>query len=233
MSDPAFGGVLLRMDGVVHSGDLAVQSFARHVASALSAEQSLAVLAGMRGFLEQKPDLLATGTELAGPELRTAEDGERAVEMLAVAAGLGASRIDAAREASRSDLSASAWVIDPPDGLTEIVDALAGRARVAVLTERHDPAAGPVLDACGLTDRVEQVLLPVSSAIRHLVPADGGSDRLLMIGTRWAGELHTAAAAGFDTAMVDRFGQQRGMPTWRVPQLAALVDIVRTWITAP
>lgn len=226
--------VLLTLDGVVHSGDLAVQSFARHVASALPTARGLAVLAGMRGLLEDKPDLLASGIELAGPELLAAQDGERAVGMLAAAAGLTGARIAAAREASRADLASSAWVIDPPDGLPEIVEALAGRARAAVLTERHDPAAGPVLHACGLTGRVERMFLPVSSAIRDLRgPADGGSHRLLMIGTRWAGELHTAAAAGFDTAMVDRFSQARGTPTWRVPQLAALVDIVRTWITAP
>ncbi len=176
MRAPVPRTVVLRLDGVVHSGDLAAQAFARHVAAALPAEPGRAVLAGMRGFLEGTPDLLAAGIELAGPDLAAAEDGEQAVELLAAAAGLDAAGVEAARRASRVDLAASAWVLDPPDGLAEIVAATAGRAGVAVLTVPNDPAADPVLEACELTGSVDAVVrLPVSTALGQLLAA-GGAD---------------------------------------------------------
>ena len=225
--------VLLQLDGVVHTGDLAVQSFARHVASAVPADRGRAVLAGMRGFLEGKPELLAAGTQLAGADLLDAEDGDRAVELLAAAAGLGAREVAAARRASRMDLAASAWIVEPADGVTRMLDLLDRRASVAVLTLPDDPAAGAVLAACGLTDRVELLALPTPAAVGRLLEGNDGEPRRVMaIGTRWSGDLEVAAAAGCLTVLVDRFGRGRGAPTWRTAGCAGLVDIVRSWIQA-
>jgi hypothetical protein len=233
--DPAACGVLLRLDGVVHAGDLAVQAFARHVAAAAPGDRGRAVLAGMRGLLEGRPDLLDAGVELAGPGLLDAEDGEQAVELLAAAAGLAPGAINTAWRAARADLAGTAWIIDPPAGLAGIVEAAAGRALLAVLTGPGDPAVDAVLDACELTGRIRRaVALPVAAALQHLLPDVGGNPgRLLMIGTRWAGELDAAHAAGAATAMVDRFARGTGHPDHRAADLAGLVDIVRSWIAAP
>ncbi len=227
-------GVLLRLDGVVHTGDLAVQAFARHVAAVAPGDRGRAVLAGMRGLLEDRPDLLDAGVELAGAGLRDAEDGAQVVEQLATAAGLEPREVDAAWRAARTDLAATAWIIEPPAGLSDIVDACTAGGPVAVLTRPADPAVDAVLEACGLTGRIQRVLTtPVAEALERLLPdVDGDPGRVLMIGTRWADELDTARAAGTATAMVDRFGRRVGRPDHRAADLAGLVDIVRSWIAA-
>ncbi len=226
--------MVLRLDGVVHSGDLAVQAFARHVSAGLPAEQGRAVLAGMRGFLEGKPELLALGLELADDALRDADDGEHAVELLAAAAGSDAQDIETARRRSRADLAASAWIVEPCRGLAEIVRATAGQAQLGVVTVPHDPAVDAVLDACDLAEHVRRVLfLPMDSAVGQLLAAvDNEPGRVLMIGTRWTGELDAAKAAGAGTALVDRFERGRGRPDGRAADLIGLLDMVRSWIAA-
>ncbi|MGS0687823.1 hypothetical protein ACVBEQ_22140 [Nakamurella sp. GG22] len=215
--------VVLRLDGVIHAGDVAVQSFARHAAGALPADQARAVIAGMRGFLERAPGA-------AGP--RDAEDGDQAVAVLAAAAGLPQARIEAARLASRHDLAATGWLLEPSDGLENLLASLRG-ALVVVLTTAPDPAAAAVLDACELTDRVDMVTEgPVTSVLPVVLERIGATtapERLLMIGTRWVGELAAAQAAGAATGMVDRFARNLGTPTWRSAELAGLVEPARQW----
>src|SRR6478752_3685946 len=145
-SQPATLGVLLRFDGVVHSGDLPVQSFARHLTDALPADQVRAMIAGMRGYLEGRPELIPAGIDLA-----SAEDGDQAVELLGRTAGLSERVITGARRASRADLAASAWAVDESDGLDELLAAIDGRASLGVLTEPDDPAAPAVLESIGIT----------------------------------------------------------------------------------
>ncbi len=218
--------VVLRLDGVVHPADLAVQSFARHVAEALPADGARDVIAGMRGYLEHAPG--ATGP-------RDAEDGDQAVDMLAAAAGVPRARIEAARLASRHDLASTGWLLEPSDGLAELLESLRG-ALVVVLTTARDPAAAAVLDACELTDRVDLVTDgPVTSvlpAVLQRIGATTAPERLLMIGTRWAGELAAAQAAGAATGMIDRFDRNLGTPTWRSADLAGLVEPARNWCAA-
>ena len=57
------------------------------------------------------------------------------------------------------------------------------------------------------------------------------ADRLLMIGTRWAGQLQPAHDLGCATALIDRFDRGRGNPTFRSPDLAGLLGAVREWLT--
>ncbi len=226
--------LLLKLDGVVYSGDLAVQAFARHVAAAVPAEQGRAVLAGMRGFLEGKPELLRAGLDLAGDELLDAEDGDQAVDLLAAAAGLGRGDIERAWRQSRIDLAGSAWIVEPCRGLAEMMRAIAGKAEVDVVTVPQDPAVDAVLAACDLAGNVQRVLaLPIANAIGQVLPAvDHDAGRLLVIGTRWSGELDAANAAGARTALVDRFERGRGRPDGRATDLRGLLDMVRSWIPA-
>ena len=50
-----------------------------------------------------------------------------------------------------------------------------------------------------------------------------------MIGTRWAGELADAQAAGAATALVDRFRRNLGTPTWRSVDVAGLLEPAGQW----
>ncbi len=224
-SEPAALGVLLRFDGVVHESDLPVQSFARHLTDALPTDQVRTMIGGMRGFLEGKPELIPAEIDLTG-----AEDGYQAVEILARAAGLGEAVITAAYRASRADLAASAWAVDESDGLDELLAALGGRAVLAVFTEPDDPAAPAVLESTGI-EVDELVGGPITAAldtIRHRVE-NADQRRILVVGTRWLGELADACAAGYDTALVDRYRLGRGAPTLRSPDVAGVVEPISQW----
>ena len=102
------------------------------------------MIAGMRGFLEGKPDLIPAGIDLSG-----AEDGYQAVELLGRSAGLSPETIAAGHLASRADLAASAWAVDESDGLADLIAAIDGPAFLGVLVEPADPAAAAVLDSTG------------------------------------------------------------------------------------
>jgi len=224
--------VLLRLDGVVHTSDLPVQSFARHLTEQLPAELVQPLIAGMRGFLESKPELVPAGTDFSG-----AEDGYQAVEQLAVASGLTASQIAAARQSSRVDLANSCWAVEASDGLDDLLAGLPQDWACAVYAEPADPAAPAVLEALDLAGRVD--LLPESlpaAAARMLGGAtpDGRVQpgRILVIGTRWDGELEAAAAAGCATAMVDRYQLGRGSPDCRAADLHGLLEYSQTWVAA-
>lgn len=216
MATSAPRAVLLRFDGIVHTSDLPTQAFARHLTERLTAEQIPALIGGMRGFLEGKPELIPPGIDLTG-----AEDGEQAVEILARAAGLDQSVIEAARTASRFDLAASAWAVDRAEGLDELLAAL-DDATVTVLTAQDDPAAAALLQSEEITvDTLIQAGFP--AALDQLLDSGPGHSPLIVIGTRWSGELSAAHTAGCITVLLDRYGAGRGTPTLRGAQLSELV----------
>ena len=219
------GAVLLCFDGVVHLGDLPVQAFARHITEQLTADEIRPVIAGMRGFLESKTELIPAGVDLSG-----AEDGYRAVEVLARTAGLDRAAIATARQASRLDLAASAWAVDPAVGLDVLLTEIRATTRVVLLTEPGDPAARPVLESIEVTvdDIVDTATGPAIALVRQETGAT--PDRLLIIGTRWTDQLAPAQEAGCATALIDRYGRGRGAPTFRSPDLAGLLDPVRGWL---
>ncbi|MET0863571.1 MAG: hypothetical protein ABWZ98_04495 [Nakamurella sp.] len=223
---PTSCALLLRLDGVLHNSDLPVQSFARHLTEALPAELVRPMIAGMRGFLENKPELLPVGADFGA-----AEDGYQAVEHLALSAGLSPQHITAAYRASRRDLSGSAWAVDAQDGLPELLAGLSPDVALAVYAEPGDPAAPAVLEAVEL-GQVELFAAPLPGIIDQLLgrldPASR-PDRILVVGTRWDGELDLAAAAGCRTALVDRYRRRRGSPDVRAADLAGLTEHIRSW----
>jgi len=224
-------GVLLRLDGVVHASDLPVQSYARHLTELLPAHRVRPLIAGMRGFLENKPKLIGADVDLRG-----AEDGYHAVDILGRAAGLTQEQLSAARVASRLDLAASAWAVEPAVGLDQLLDLLAGHAFVVVLAEPADPAAAAVLESLDVRASIDQLIAaPIKTAIGSLVDRVGAAQRLLVVGARWTGELAVAADAGCATALLDRYGRGTGTPTFRADggEPADLLDPIRRWLASP
>lgn len=210
--------VAVALHGVACSGDLAVQAFARHL-EAMAPGSS--IVAGMRAFLEDKPQLAAPPPWSPGP---TPATGYRAVELLATAAGLGPAQIDAARLASRHDLAGSAWTLEPADGLPELIDLLAGRADLVLIADPRDPATGPVLDALDLAGRFPVV--PAGDAAPAEQPA-------LVVDAAWPPVLAAASAAGHPTALVDRFGAGPvgpGEPDLRAADLPGLLPGIAAWL---
>ena len=232
---PDRAAVLLGFDGIVCGSDLPVQAFARHCAQALPVDRGRALIGGMRGFLEDKPDLLPPGVDLGA-----AEDGFAAVEMLAAAAGLQAATIGDARRRARGDLAASAWAVEPAEGLVELLNAVGDVARVWVTTIEAT-GVREVLEATELDGRLTGGVLHTDTsgpnasgpnasgtATRAMVDEIGDPRRVLALATRWT-DLAPAADSGCPTALVDRFRRGLGEPTWRAGTLADLIPPIRAW----
>lgn len=212
--------VAVRLHGVASDDDLAVQAFARHLDS-MGAGSS--IVAGMRAFLEDKPHLAPPPpwSRPAGPPAPAT--GDRAVELLAAAAGRTPVQIDDARRASRHDLAGSAWILDPADGLAELLELLTGRVDLVLVADPDDPATGPVLDALELTGRF--AVLPAAALKQKLAGRPA-----LLIDTAWTPDLAAANAAGHATALVDRFGAGEGSPDLRAAGLAGLRPGIAAWL---
>lgn len=210
--------VAVRLHGVAYDDDLAVQAFARHL-QALAPDRP--IIAGMRAFLEDKPQL-APHPPWSGTTRRPAT-GDRAVEQLAVAAGLAPAQIDAARLASRHDLAGTAWILDPADGLSELLGLLSGRVEVVLVAEPNDPATGPVLDALALAEGFAVV---DHAALRNTVTGRPA----LLIDTAWPPVLTAAQEDGVTTALIDRFGAGDGTPDLRAADLAGLLPGIAAWL---
>ena len=121
------------------------------------------MIGGMRGFLEGKPELIPPDVDLSA-----AEDGDRAVEILACAAGLDDAAIRRARRAARADLATSAWAVDAAEGIDALLAEVQGRASVLLLTEQADPAVSPVLASIDLA--VDEIVdLAVDLAIATIL----------------------------------------------------------------
>ncbi len=213
--------VVLPLHGGVHTDDLAVQAFARHLASA-AGSAGRPIIAGMRAVLEDKPDLLPDP-----PWAQPPPTGYRAVELLAAAAGCLDGDILAARLASRRDLAGTAWILEPADGFDDLLELVGGRARLVVVADSDDPATGPVVDALKLADRTELIGENALTALLSRVPA------ALVIDDAWTPRLAAARRAGHTTALIDRFRTGLGDPVLRAESIAGLLPGIAAWLDGP
>jgi len=234
--------LILDFDGTLYLGDLPVQAYARHVADQLPEPDAIGLIAALRFFLEGKfTELPGPGgsrsSNLTGVDLQAAEDGFHAVEILGAAAGLGEEAISAAYRAARRDLAASAFALEAPEGLPELLAEL-GDVHVRVVTNADADGVQAVLTAIGVARYVDDVVTDAGKPASMpglvqdtlaAVGAGGEPARLLAVGDRWAMDLAAAHAAGAVTALIDRFGRGDGSPTFRAPDFAGLIPHIRRW----
>lgn len=224
--------LLLDFDGTLYEGDLPVLSYARHCAAHLGDVGATALIDGIRYFLEGK-------TIGARPvALGQAEDGCHAVEILARAAGLDADQIDGAYRRSRADLAASAFALDAPEGLADLLDALIG-VHVMVVTNADSTGVHEVIAAIGLADRIDEIItdarkpdtMPQLVAdLLDRMDAREEPTRLMAVGDRWLHDLSAAQLAGARTAMIDRFDRRVGTPDLRAATLTGLLPGISNWV---
>ncbi len=219
--------VLFDFDGTLYVGDLPVHAYARRVAEGLGGAAGVGVVAGMRRFMEAR-----TVPGDPGTDLTAAEDGYQAVELLAIAAGADADLLSTAYRQSRHDLASSAFAVDAPDGLVDLLTRLGGRVLFVVVSNADAAGVAEVLAGTGLAPLLDEVVLDAGKPdcwpflierYAHLV---GGPDRLLAVGDRWSGDLAPIAAAGGWTALIDRFGRGDGSPDARGADLTALLPSI-------
>ncbi len=224
--------LLLDFDGTAYVSDLPVQSYARHAAEQLGVTAGTGLVAAIRAFLERRTDIPGD----PHLDLSSADDGFRAVEMAGSAFGLNAATLSAAYRASRRDLAASAFAVEPAEGLVELLSELAGRALTMLVTNSEPDGVMQVLDATGLAPFVDCVITDAGKpqslpgiASRALQQAGVGPQQLISIGDRWATDLAPVAALGGATAYVDRYRRGDGTPTFRGPDLGSMIGDIGSW----
>jgi FMN phosphatase YigB (HAD superfamily) len=223
--------LLFDFDGTLFVGDLPTLAFARHCGEQLPGAAAVALIDGIRYFLEGK----STGARRHHPG--AARDGNEAVDVLAAAAGLRTEQIRRAYRLSRRDMAGSAFTLEAPPGLPEVLADVAA-AYVAVMTDADDIGVAEVLTATGVAEYVDEVFFDagkpgarsaVIESVLSRIGATNAPDCLLVAGDRWATELAPAHSRGAATALVDRFHRGEGSPTFRAPDLAGLLPEIRSW----
>ena len=210
--------LMLHFDAVVYEGDLPILAFARRCAEDLPEPAATALIDGTRYILEGRT-VLGLPAEIS-ESLTDAADGFQAVTVLASTAGLTANDITAARERSRRDVAGSAFALEPPLGLPELLAEFPGLS-VTVVDELGGAGVREVLQALGFVGRI---------TVQFDRWVAGDPARILRVGSRWPFDLELAAARGESTLLVDRFGRSAGDPTMRITDLSGLAPAVRRWI---
>ena len=224
--------LILDFDGTLYVGDLPILAYARHVSAFLDEDGQTAFIDGLRGFLEGK----RTGRSTVN--LENAEDGFHAVELLAAAAGLTPHQVHLGYEASRADVARSAFALDVPDGLVDVLTELHEVALIRLVTNASPTGIAEVLDVLGLAAFIDDVVteagkpagMPdiVCDTLRR-VGSENACDRLLAVGDRWTTDLAEVHRIGGATAYIDRYGRADGQPTWRATSLAELLPNISGW----
>ena len=223
--------LLFDFDGTLYVGDLPILAYARRAAELLPDDAATDLIDGVRFFLEGKTISGRTA------DLRDAEDGYMGVEMLARAAGVRPEELDGAYRLARQDLAGSAFALEAPEGLTDLLADLAG-AYVMVVTNADLTGVAEVLTAIEVAGHIDRIVtdagkphsMPghVERTLARIDAADA-PERLMVVGDRWTTDLVDAHAAGARTALVDRFGRGDGTPDLRGGSLADLIPAIRSW----
>lgn len=248
--------VVIGLD-LVHDSDVGTQAFARHVGEHLTVERARLVVAGMRGVLEDKADLIAEALQ-AFPDLdlTAITTGPDLVAALAAGAGLTRQQITEAQAAAALDLARSAWTVGPAPGLAELRQAVIAHHRQLAVLAPTPVGVPEILDAIEMPDLPWVVVPPSQQAqwwrdavrpsspqggrtaepepgpVRRLSPPSAADH--LVIADRPA-ELVAPATAGVRTALIDRFGRARPArhgthATWSAVDLTSLLPTIAPWL---
>ncbi|GAA2012769.1 hypothetical protein JL107_06110 [Nakamurella flavida] len=202
---------LLGVDGTVFSGDVAVQAFARHAGTTLTDDGRRTLIAAMRGLLERRRGLLPAGVDLAA-----AQNGHQAVAVTAHALGVSDDDLAAAHRAARIDLARTAWMLDPADGLADLLAHPQVGPVHLVADPPDDPAAPEVLAAVIPDGRVQLSAAPHWATETAVGP-------VLVVADAWSAATAEAGGAGAAVTVLDRFDRRVGAPEVTVRSLADLV----------
>jgi FMN phosphatase YigB (HAD superfamily) len=217
--------LVLDFDGTVCLGDGPIWAYADRVLAALPIDARAQVRDALAGYLARPwtyPDYA---------------DGYIALAALTDGHVSPAIRHEAYL-ASRHALSDPGMDIHPPDGLTELLDELAGSVRTVVLT--NAPATG--LDAAllrlGLAGRIDTVLNSAgkpehSSELLAGLLGDAPAEQLCSVGDLWANDIAPALQLGCVTALIDRTGAESRPAHLRGERIEDLYPGIRQWAADP
>jgi len=219
--------LVLDLDGTVCLGDDPVREYARLVEA--GAPHAAGLVDALEEFLRD-PD--------ARPDLRVAQDGYQAVQLLGD--GLDPGVLDEAYHRSRAGLHADLRGLHAPVGLGRLLDELDVHA--VLVTNAPGDGLPAVLDHLGLGDRLDEVRTDAGKpsrmrrALADLLDGQGigaTPGHLMSVGDIWRNDLAPALELGCATAYVDTYGRRQGPAHVWARTLPELYPSLRAWAADP
>lgn len=215
----ASGLLVLDLDGTLCLGDAPVRRYARYAVE--SAADPAAVLDRVEAFLD--------GRDPVGG----AEDGYRAVALLATESGVEREDLAAAFRRSRAEFDAWIDEVWAPPGVVELLDDLAGIRRVLVTNSPPD-GLGRLLEALGVRRSLDAVLTDARKpagmpAALDAAQASAPGAALASVGDIWVNDHAEVHARGGATFLIDRHRVPAGDPTARAERIEELYPAIRAW----
>lgn len=213
--------IVFDLDGTVATGNGPIIAYARLVSEAAGAQGP----ALARRLVEEIAEAEATGM-FPAPVL----DGYDLVRLRALDAGVEPASIDEAYRSSRSLLGTAQAPVTLPEGLTDLLDALGDRVRLALVTNAPATRLDEVLTSLGLESRFHSVHTSAGKpdGLRRLATGWAVEGRVLSVGDIWGNDLEPVHALGGDTALVGR-PPEDASPTYWSPTLPGLYENVLRW----
>jgi len=213
------------LDGTLYRGTAQCLHYAQGIAETLEP--------GARaGYLESVERFLRTGEGV------DAADGWEAAVLLAGGAR-GASRAFAEPFArTRAFMLTDACELEIPDGLVELLERSAGRARRVLVSNTPSFGVMPLLNRLGLAERLDEIVCDAAKPhrfaerLRAYADVEGVSPRaVLSIGDHFVNDIAPALEAGCSTAYVNPFDVgPRGRADLEAPRLEDLLPDVDRWL---
>ncbi len=218
--------VVWDLDGTLYRSTAACRHYARGIAAGLAEERREAYLAALDGYL-------------AGEGGVDASDGWEAAVVLA-GGPRGASRLYAdAFAMTRAFMLTDECRLEVPDGVPELLERSAARARRILMS--NTPAFGvmPLLERLGLTGLFDEIVCRAEkpdrlaerlTALARVNDLELGS--VISIGDHFVNDIAPAIALGCATAYVDPFRVgPGGQATFEAARIEDLLPALEAWMS--
>lgn len=216
------------LDGTLYRSAAACRHYAEGIAETLDPDARDAYVAAVEQYLEARGGV-------------DASDGWEAAVLLAGGAR-GASRAFAEQFArTRAFMLTDACALELPDGLVELLDNAAGRARRVLVSNTPSFGVMPLLNRLGLAERLDEVICDAAKPYRfaerlraHAAVEGVPVRAVLSIGDHFVNDIAPALDAGCSTAYINPFGVgPHGRAELEAPRLEDLLGEIETWLAAP
>jgi len=214
------------LDGTLYRGAAACMHYAEGIAETLDVEVRGGYLDAVERFLR------------AGEGVDAADGWEAAV--LLAGGARGASRAFAEPFArTRAFMLTDACELEVPDGLVELLERSAGKARRVLVSNTPSFGVMPLLNRLGLTERLDEIVCDAAKPnrfaerLRAYADVEGVPVRsVLSIGDHFVNDIAPALEAGCSTAYVNPFGVgPRGRADLEAPRLEDLLGDIDAWLS--
>lgn len=216
------------LDGTLYRSAAACLHYAQGIAETLDPAARDTYLAAVEQFLGA-----GGGVE--------ASDGWEAAVVLAGGSRGHSRAYSEPFERTRAFMLTDACALDVPDGLVELLERAAGRARRILVSNTPSFGVMPLLNRLGLAERLDEVVCDAAKPhrfaerLRAYADMEGVPVRaVLSIGDHFVNDIAPALEAGCSTAYVNPFGVgPSGRADLEATRLEDLLGDIDAWLSQP